>query len=310
MKQIDKNFFPGWVRKSITFTIDDGNIEMDKKFIDITVPAGIKGTFNLNTPLKKLTPDEYRAFYKGYEIANHCKYHPFPFTEKTAAEIKNEKFDPETADEQYGYLTEEDGLFKIYQYKTWFYLATDEKYLDCVKDCERELEDVFGKGRIRGYVWPFYEPKNPRVVEMLKEYGFQSIRKTGSVKDTTAYALPANRTSWSYNYNPCTDGLCEPAKNYAEYPDDGNLKFFCFGLHSKDYERYDKWDELKAFCDLYGNRPEDFWYASVGEIFDYEDAVNALEITDTEVYNPSDLDLFIKIDGKRITLRAKSKIEF
>ena len=58
MKQIDKNFFPGWVRKSITFTIDDGNIEMDKKFIDITVPAGIKGTFNLNTPLKKLTPDE------------------------------------------------------------------------------------------------------------------------------------------------------------------------------------------------------------------------------------------------------------
>ena len=43
---IDKNYFPGWVRKSVSFTIDDGNIEMDKKFIDIVRPAGVLGTFN------------------------------------------------------------------------------------------------------------------------------------------------------------------------------------------------------------------------------------------------------------------------
>ena len=29
MKQNDVNFFPGWVRKSLTFTIDDGNIELE-----------------------------------------------------------------------------------------------------------------------------------------------------------------------------------------------------------------------------------------------------------------------------------------
>ena len=43
---IDKNYFPGWVRKQVSFTIDDGNIEMDKKFIDIVRPAGVLGTFN------------------------------------------------------------------------------------------------------------------------------------------------------------------------------------------------------------------------------------------------------------------------
>ena len=32
---IDKNYFPGWVRKSFTFTIDDGNIDLDRKFINI-----------------------------------------------------------------------------------------------------------------------------------------------------------------------------------------------------------------------------------------------------------------------------------
>ena len=32
MKRIDLNFYPGWTRKAITFTIDDGNVELDKKF--------------------------------------------------------------------------------------------------------------------------------------------------------------------------------------------------------------------------------------------------------------------------------------
>ena len=32
---IDKNFFPGWTRKSLTFTIDDGNIPTDTKFLAI-----------------------------------------------------------------------------------------------------------------------------------------------------------------------------------------------------------------------------------------------------------------------------------
>ena len=50
MNSIDLHFFPGWTRKSISFTIDDGNIAMDEKFLSIVKPAGIKGTFNLCTP--------------------------------------------------------------------------------------------------------------------------------------------------------------------------------------------------------------------------------------------------------------------
>ena len=53
MKSLDVHFFPGWVRKSVSFTIDDGNIPMDEKFLSIVRPAGILGTFNLCTPLKK-----------------------------------------------------------------------------------------------------------------------------------------------------------------------------------------------------------------------------------------------------------------
>ena len=42
MKTIDLHFYPGWTRKSMTFTIDDGNVKLDRKFLDITEPAGLK----------------------------------------------------------------------------------------------------------------------------------------------------------------------------------------------------------------------------------------------------------------------------
>ncbi len=70
--------------------------------------------------------------------------------------------------------------------------------------------------------------------------------------------------------------------------DDGELKFFCFGVHSSDFERANKWEMLSSFAKKHGNRPQDFFYGSVGEIFDYEDAMNSLLIEDGKICNPSD----------------------
>ena len=305
MKKIDLNYYPAWTRKSITFTIDDGNVRLDRKFLDITEPAGLKGTFNLTTPLKHLTTEEYQEFYKGYEISNHCRYHAYPFTAETTREIKNELFDRETADRAYGYLTEEKGLYRIFTYN-WTYLADDEKYMECVDKCQKELEDVFGKGKIRGYVWPCGLQQNDKVIEAIKNYGFQAVRKTGCIEDSTNFALPADRMMWSYNAN--YKDMTEVAEKYETWPDDGELKFFCFGVHSHDFENAGRWDVLIDFCAKYGNRPNDFWYASVGEILDYEDAVKAVVVNDSEIVNPSNIDLYIKIDGEPKILPANSRI--
>ena len=94
MKQIDLNFYPGWTRKAITFSLDDGNVVYDKKLIDIVKPAGIKGTFNLTTPLKALpSKEDYRALYAGFEIANHSHLHPYAMSYKSLRPLKNELFD-------------------------------------------------------------------------------------------------------------------------------------------------------------------------------------------------------------------------
>lgn len=305
MKKIDMRYYPGWTRKSITFTIDDGNIPLDRKFLDITEPAGLKGTFNIGTPLRFIKPEEYRDFYKGYEISNHCRYHAYAFTPETMREIKNELFNRETADPAYGYLTAEEGLYRIHTY-AWTYLADDEKYMKCVDDCQKELGEIFGKGNIRGYVWPCGLQHNERVIEAVKNYGFRSVRQTGCIKDSTGFALPTDRMAWSYNAN--YRDMLEVGAKYESYPDDGELKFFCFGVHSHDFENAGRWDVLIDFCARYGNRPKDFWYASVGEIMDYEDAVNAVIINDTNICNPSNIDLYIKIDEEPKILQANSHI--
>ena len=75
-------------------------------------------------------------------------------------------------------------------------------------------------------------------------------------------------------------------------------------MHSNDFERDKKWDELKEFAEKYGNRPQDYYYATVGEIFDYADALKELIITENVVINPTDLDLYIAVDGKNIMIKA------
>lgn len=299
---IDVNFYPGWVRKSITFTIDDGNVVLDRKFMNYVKPAGIKGTFNLLTPLRKdFSAGDYRSLYKGYEISNHCRYHAYPFSESRPVEIKDELFDQNTADPAYGYRTEEEGIYRIHTY-AWTFLADDETYMKCVDSCQKELRDVFGENACRGYVWPCGEQNNPAVFKALQDYGFQSIRKTGCVRDKTGFALPGDRMRWSYN----ADYTClnEVARAYDAWEDDGNLKFFCFGVHSHDFENNHRWEELETFCRDFGCRTGEFWYAAVGEIFDYEDAVRGLVITETSVSNPSNIDLYIKVNGIRKVLGA------
>ena len=178
-------YYPGWTKKALTFSIDDGNIALDRKFLRIVNPAGLHGTFNLVTPLNShMTPDEYRAFYAGHEIANHCRYHAYPFTDGKSYAIQAERFNPDSADPTLVYRTDEEGLYRIHTY-AWTYLADDRTYQTCVDRCQKELESVFGNGTVRGYVWPCGEQK--------KCSGLSKSERVWIPVDSE------NRNRWRYN---------------------------------------------------------------------------------------------------------------
>ena len=303
--RVDKNFYPGWVRKSITFTIDDGNIELDKKFIDIVKPYGIKGTFNLCSPnLTKYTRDFYREFYSGFGISNHCKLHPFALTSDKIKPISEDKFDPDTADHDKLYKTDISGLYHFRASNGWRRAAESQTYCRLVKECHEELTAIFGEGSIKSFVWPFSEQADDIVQDfVMNKMGYISVRRTG---ERDSFNVPSDRMHWSYNSRHCN--IMIKAKEYERIEDDGELKMFTFGVHSHDFERDGLWDLLSEFAAEYGAREKEFWYASVDDIFEYSDAVRALKISDTEIVNDSDKDIYITVDSKKKIIPAHTRL--
>lgn len=302
---VDKKYFPGFVRKAITFTNDDGNLEMDEKFISILKPYGIKGTFNICGIKEGHTPEEYRTLYKGYGIANHCYLHPHAMDDSISYKISDSSSG--ATDEKecciYPYAAY-DGVYKLSDRPDeWRLIAGSEKYIELIGVARKMINEIFGEGFCSSFVWPFCEQNNKEVKDYLKR-SFRSVRKTGCTFDNDGFSLPQDRYAWSYNATH--QNLLEIASIFEKYEDDGELKFFSFGLHSIDYERNEKWADLESFAKRYGNRPEDFYYASVDEIFDYEDAINSLVIEESSVLNNSDITVYIKIDGEPVILKPHS----
>ena len=307
--EVSKPYFPGFTRKSVTFTIDDGNFEMDKKFISIVAPYGIKGTFNLcGNRTVELDRDEVLSLYRGFEIANHCAWHPFCFDSKIEEKITDEPFVSETADPEKVYHSPDvPGLYWIHTTKGWRKGTFWREYLEFAREGQEKLEEVFGKGNVIGFVWPFGKQKSEECYQGLVDMGFPHLRITGNVLDTTGYAIPADFLNWSYNAN--NKAIRAQVPIYEAYPDDGELKFFAIGVHSIDFERDNNFCDLEYFARTFGNKPEEYYTAGVDEIFRYSVAAKSLIVTDDTVENPSDMDIYLMVDGERVIVRAKTTLD-
>ena len=301
-----KFFYPSFVRKALTFTIDDGNFKYDTMLLDILKPKGIKGTFNLCSNLHFGKEEYTRDFYSGYGVANHCKYHPLVNFDGVDIKIKDEEFDEASADPNYVYpVKEREGFFWVKWPSGWRHMVFDDDFCRCVRDGQRELKAIFGEDKIKDFVWPYREQNNDKVKETVRKT-HRSARKTGCTFDLDGFAIPKDKYCWSYNAN--NQNLLEVMEKYDAYPDDGELKFFAFGVHSVDFERDGNWDDLRTFADKYGNRPKTYWYTTVEEVFDYEEAIGSLIITDKEIENPSNVSVYIEVGGEKYVIEAKGKI--
>ena len=298
-------FYPGYTKKAMTFTMDDGNITYDKKFIDIVKPAGIKGAFNLVGADRRagMSDDEYREFYRGFEIANHCKHHPKVLTAEWAEKITAAPFDMNTADPELLYHTKYDGVYYKHYGSWWGHAATVEAYISAVEDGKRELDAIFGAENVKGFVWPFCRQDSIEVMAHLVK-NYTSVRRTG----LEGFDIPENLYDWCYNATHLN--LLSRAREFDALPDDGKLKFFAFGVHPIDFERAGNWCDLEEFAKEYGNRSDDYWYAGPTEIFEYAAAADSITVTESKVINPSDKTVYIKINEEKLVIAPKSEISF
>ena len=296
-----KFLYPSLTRKAVTFTIDDGNMKYDAMLLDILKLAGVKGTFNLCSDLHYGKEAEARDFYDGYGIANHCKHHPLVDFDGVVYNVTDEKFDESTADPALVYpVDDREGFFWVMRPNGWRQMVFEPDFSRYVEQGLTELRAIFGDG-VKDFVWPYGNQDSASVHDTVKRL-HRSSRITGCRLDLDGFSLPKDKYAWSYNANHLN--LLEVMEKYEAYPDDGELKFFAFGVHSIDFERDGKWDDLRTFADRYGARPDEFWYATVEEIFDYEEAISALEISDGVIKNPGSVKVYLELDGEVVSVDA------
>lgn len=300
-------FYPSFTRKALTFTIDDGNMTYDKKLLEILAPAGIRGTFNLCSHIHEGREAEAVAFYSDYDVANHCKYHPLVNFDGVEYVISDDAFDEATADKTKIYRVDgREGFYWLMRPNGWRQMIFEDDFISCVRDGQEELEAIFKGRRVKDFVWPYGEQNNAAVRDFIKRT-HRSSRKTGCTKDKDGFAIPKDKYAWSYNADD--SNLLDVMAQYDAYPDDGGLKFFAFGVHSIDFERREGgWDMLKTFAAEYGNRPDTYWYTTVGEVFDYEEAVGMLESDNDLLTNHADVSLYLTVDGERTVLEPGAQL--
>lgn len=293
--------YPNFTKKAVTFTIDDGNVAMDEKFLSIVGKGGIRGTFNLcPNRMKTLTPAEYREFYAGHEIANHMSYHPMALDPERSYRIAEEPFDEQTADPEKLYPTVRAGLYHMRAHR-WLYAADRETYLAIAEESRLKLDEIFGKGSVRSFVYPYSRQKDEAIYQSLAASGhYYGIRRTGATRGTDGFRVPDTLPDWSYTAD--VNCLLPVSENYAACPQEGELKFFCFGVHSVDFERAGKWGELETFVSRFGGREDTYYYATVGEIFAYARAASMVKLVGGRISNPSDRPVSVRLDGEEMLL--------
>lgn len=278
---MDRQFlrFPGFKRKSLTLSYDDG-VRQDKKLISIMQKHGLKGTFNINGGM-------FGSEYSGVEVGR--------MTIEEAVELYNSS----------GMEVAIHGFKHLSLAKVDSAIAVN----DVIKD-RVELEKIFGR-IIKGmaYANGSYDDD---VVDILKKCGVNYSR---TVVSTEKFELP---TDWlklpatAHHNNP---RLMELAQQFVNLPKGRHFwydtpKLFYLWGHSYEFDNNNNWNVIEEFAEFMGGR-EDIWYATNGEIFDYVTAFDRLEYNaeGTIIHNPSAIDLYLSYKDKEVLIRAGETVK-
>ena len=68
--------------------------------------------------------------------------------------------------------------------------------------------------------------------------------------------------------------------------------------------------EIEKLCEYVGGR-EDIWYATNGEIYEYDTAYKSLRISADEriIHNPTAIDVYLRIDNKNILVKSGDTVK-
>lgn len=281
--------YPSYSTKALTLTFDDGK-PADERLISILNDAGIKATFFLPSSIyPKAGDNNYEAeaerlrnLYAGHEVANHSKNH------------------------LYLYYTDNITVNGV------TYPLSYERVISEIADGKSELEAIFQKD-ITGFAWPVKAATGRSdygdIVKYLKETT-KYVRTNNGMSNS--YAIP---TDW-YNLCPTCHVAGMPAyiDLFINEPDYGKLKYFYTYGHSWEFDAAaddsaSGWTYIENMVSKLKST-DDIWFATTSEVVDYTSAIDKLYQEQNTVYNPTEIDLYVRINGQNICIPKGSSYTF
>ncbi len=261
--------FPKFKNKAVTLSYDDGCID-DRKLVGILNKYGLKCTFNIPSSILGIVRGHDHV--KAEEVRSLYLESGHEIALHGRNHLKLTEVDIETARAD---------------------ILLDKNYW------ERLLGDT-----VCGMAYAF-SAFNDEIVAMLKEVGVVYAR---GGQETKSFDFP---TDWLRMPVTCHHGAKDlPVlieKFLSPFDDKEEARLFYMYGHSYEFGDDNTWHIIEEFGKQLGNR-DDIWYATNMEIYEYVQAYQRLKIFKGEIYNPSDIDVYLYYQ-ENIKVPARSTVQ-
>ena len=258
--------------KVVTLSYDDGVVQ-DIRLMEIMDKYGLKGTFNINTGCYESEDAEREQFYGRLK--------------------KSEAMDLYIGS---GHEVAVHALTHPFLER----ISEPEIIYEIMEDRKNIAQDY--KTTARGMAYPF-GTYDDRVLRILKDCGICYSRTT---KSTHNFNFPTNWLTLHPTCHHNDERLMELADRFVNEPERfAQSRMFYLWGHSYEFDDHDNWNVIEEFCEYVGGK-DDIWYATNIEVYDYVKAYEALQSSFEKdmIYNPSTIDVWIKLNGKIMCVKA------
>ena len=276
--------FPDFKLRALTFSFDDGMVE-DVWLVNLFKKYGMKGTFNLNSCVLKMT-EEPKPNHIG-----RCRLSKTQLVE----------------------LFKDSGMEVAVHGVNHLSLAevpTTAMITDVLED-RISLENTFGC-IVNGMAYA-NGSLSDEVVDVLK---MCDIKYARTVESTLRFDIPKDwlrmPATCHFRNGKLTELTDAFLQDYA--PDLHYIKklprlFYVWG-HSYELREFDTYEVMEQFAERVGSR-DDIWYATNIEVYNYVKAFDSLVYAANKefVFNPSGTDVYLCWFGKDVVVPAGKTVE-
>lgn len=265
-------FYPNFKTKAVTFSFDDGSLH-DKKLIEILNKYGLKATFNLNSGLQN------QVMYRNNK---NCSILDL---EKNKSIYKGHEIATHT-----------------YDHPNLLTISIDSIIKDSYQKDIDDLKKIFNLEEIKGSAYPYGTYTN-KVIKILKDLDIKYARTTRS---TYKFNLPSSFLTWNPTAHFLDKDINLIVNKFINSKNELSL-LYLWG-HSYELEMNNKFNYFDRLAKKI-SEIKDVYFASNIEICEYVNAINSIFISNKRVFNPSSKKIYLKIEGKKVSINPYSYID-